>query len=51
MFYAFSSTKSENRRAEQVLPWVKGLALAGGRRWWGKGLGGKYGANNVYTCK
>jgi hypothetical protein len=51
-FYLFSSTKSENRRVEQVL-W-------GGRRDEGVGTGGrqevarKMGrmnmANNVYTC-
>jgi hypothetical protein len=38
IFYAFSSTKSENKRVEQVLP------VSGG---WGKGGG----PNNVYTCK
>jgi hypothetical protein len=35
IFYVFSSTKSENRRAQQVLPreWEVGT---GGRRWWRK---------------
>jgi hypothetical protein len=38
-YYLFSSTKSENKRTEQVLP---------GGRGWGGGGGDP---NNVYTCK
>jgi hypothetical protein len=37
-FSFFSSTKSENRRAEQVLPGVG--VLVGGRKWYGKQVGG-----------
>jgi hypothetical protein len=35
--YVFSSTKLENKRAEQVLP--------------KQGWGGRGGSNNVYTCE
>jgi hypothetical protein len=48
--YDFSSTKLENKRAEQVLPGSK----EGGGRVWGRGKGreeGKGGPNNVYTCE
>jgi hypothetical protein len=40
-FNVFSSTKSENRRVEQVL-WGGGewLAPVGAGRWQGKGIGG-----------
>jgi hypothetical protein len=43
-YYLFSSTKSETKRAEQVLPrsWVGGE---------GVGLGWGSGPNNAYTCK
>jgi hypothetical protein len=40
IFYVFSSTKLENRKAKQILPecvWGCWVALVGGRRWWGKG--------------
>jgi hypothetical protein len=39
IFYDFSSTKSENKRAEQFLPRGRGVK------------GGEGGPNNVYTCK
>jgi hypothetical protein len=46
-FLFFSSTKSKNRRAEQVLP--KGESC---HQWEEGGVekGGEYGAKNVYTC-
>jgi hypothetical protein len=42
MFYVVSSTKSENRRAEQVLPGLGGgdLAPVEVGRWHRKGIGG-----------
>jgi hypothetical protein len=45
----FSSTKSENRRAEQVLPGgrVEGVGISGKE----KGQEDEYGTNNVYTYK
>jgi hypothetical protein len=36
IFSLFSSTKSENRKAEQVVPRAGGLAPVGGARSWGK---------------
>jgi hypothetical protein len=47
-FFNFFPTKSDNRKAEQVLQ-VGGLgsAPAGGGRWWGKGYEDEYGAHNV----
>jgi hypothetical protein len=39
MFSFFSSTKSENRRAEQVLWRVMGFAVVGGVRRQRKGVG------------
>jgi hypothetical protein len=44
----FSFTKSENKRTEQVL--LGALVPVGVGRMWGKGGGGEYGANTVYTC-
>jgi hypothetical protein len=35
IFYAFSSTKSENRRAEQVLQWGVGVGTVGRETWQG----------------
>jgi hypothetical protein len=40
IFSLFSSIKSENRRAEQVLPQRGRLAPVGGERRWGKEVGG-----------
>jgi hypothetical protein len=38
LFYVFSSTKLENRRAEHVLPSGEGVWYqCKGGRWWGKG--------------
>jgi hypothetical protein len=34
--FSFSSAKSENRRAGQVLLGVEGLAPVEGGKWWGK---------------
>jgi hypothetical protein len=49
VFYLFFfSTKSENRRAEQVLPGGGMLVPLGRGRWQGKE--GECGAKNVYTC-
>jgi hypothetical protein len=47
IFSFFSSTKSENRRVEQVLPRVECWY-----QWEGEGVEerGEYGAKNVYTC-
>jgi hypothetical protein len=42
IFYVFSSTKSENKRAEQVLP-IGGVCVLGG------GCGSS--PNKVHTCK
>jgi hypothetical protein len=39
IFSLFASTKSENRKAEQVLPSGGGLAPVGGERCWGKEVG------------
>jgi hypothetical protein len=36
-FYLFSSTKSENRRVEQVLHWWGGVAPVGVESWWERG--------------
>jgi hypothetical protein len=49
IFYVFSSTKSANRRAEQV-KWGWGGGTSGRGRWQGQGLEEEYNANNVYTC-
>jgi hypothetical protein len=45
--YVFSSTKSENKRAEQVLP-GRGGEAKGDERGWEEGGDG---SNNVCTCK
>jgi hypothetical protein len=38
-FYLFSSAKSKNRRAGEVLPTEEGLAPVGRGRWGGMGVG------------
>jgi hypothetical protein len=48
MSFFFSFTKSENWRAEQVLPGWFGTS-EGGRRW-KREREGEYGANTVCTC-
>jgi hypothetical protein len=48
IFYLFFSTKSENRRKEQVLPGEVALVRGeGGRE---RGEEGEYSAKNVYMC-
>jgi hypothetical protein len=43
------STKSKNRRVEQVLQGGAGVGTNGREEVVGRGYKGKYGANNVYT--
>jgi hypothetical protein len=45
IYYVFSSTKSENKRTEQVQ-----LALMEGERWLRKGQEDESDTNKVYTC-
>jgi hypothetical protein len=50
MFFLFSSTKMENKSAEQILMRWVWLVPAGRGRWQGKSIEGEYVANTMYTC-
>jgi hypothetical protein len=52
IFYVFSSTKLENRRAEQVLPRTGGGGgTCGNGELRGNGWEDEYSEINVYTCR
>jgi hypothetical protein len=46
-FFFYKIGEQEGRTGSAQWGW--GLALVGGRRQWGKGVRGEYGAKNVYT--